>query len=73
VTAGEVILVLTVIGAYFALCGLARHGSDPRLDFSHAFNGVDDPNVTTSRVHFKVVFDPEGRVTSITGLEPCQD
>jgi hypothetical protein len=73
VTAGEVILVLTVIGAYFAMCGLAGHGSDRDPNFDHAFPKMDEPNVTISRVHFKVVFDPLGRVSSVTGLEPCQD
>jgi hypothetical protein len=73
VTAGEVLLILTVIGAYIAMCGLAGHGPGTEPNFDHAFPRMEEPNVTTSRVHFKVVFDPEGRVTSITGLELCQD
>jgi hypothetical protein len=71
VAAGEVILVLTVIGAYIAMCGMAGHG--PGTDSKFDLPRVDEPNITASRVHFRVVFDPDGRVASITGLEPCQD
>lgn len=72
VTTGEVLMVLTVIGAYFVMVGAAGHGPYRDPDFK-GFDGVDPPLVTTSQVHFKVVFDPAGKVMSVSGLEPCED
>jgi hypothetical protein len=71
VTTGEVMLVLTVIGAYFVMIGAAGHGATPEPNFK--LPEVDTPTVTTSRVHFKVVFGTDGRVESVTGLEACED
>jgi len=73
VITGEVILVLTIVGAYFVLVALAGHGPDRDPDLKNAYPRVDSPNVTTSKVHFKVVFDGAGKVSSVSGVELCED
>jgi hypothetical protein len=73
VTAGEALLVLTVIGAYVVMIGLAGHGPSQEPRFDGAFPRMESPGISDSRVHFKVVFDADGRVVSISGLEPCDD
>jgi len=73
VMAGKVLAVLTVIGAYVVMVGMAGHGPPQEPSFDGAFPRMEGPGITASRVHFKVVFDPAGKVTSISGLEPCPE
>lgn len=73
VTAGEAVMVLTVIGAYFVMVGASGRSPSQEPDFGGALPRMESPEVTASKVHFKVAFDPAGRVSSITGLEPCDE
>jgi hypothetical protein len=74
VVAGEVALLLSVIGIFYLMVGASGGRNFPaEPNFGKALPRVDSPRVSSGRVHFQVVFDRTGRVIEISGVEPCED
>lgn len=71
---GRLLALLTLIGGCMLILAYgSRHGGGAQgPDFSPWFPSAGD-SASSGTVHFRAVFDPAGRVSSISGIEECDD